>query len=226
MLEYTRSSMHFPAYNYTSTVGLESPQRNPGDFARFAEMTQTPPAELTQVMNRLSEGDREAIAELLPMVYGELHGLAEQQMQGERADHTLQPTALVHEAYIRLVQSAQLHIEKRADFFCVAATVMRHILVNHARDHGRIKRGGGHRRVHFDEVFAVFQERAIDLLALDEALRELAVLDPRQRQIVELRFFAGLTVEQTANILGVSKRTVENDWSLAKVWLLREITKE
>ena len=189
-------------------------------------MTQTPPVELTQIMNRLSDGDRRAIAELLPMVYGELHGLAEQQLHGERADHTLQPTALVHEAYIRLVQTAQLRLEKRTDFFLVAATVMRHILVNHARDRGRIKRGGGHRRVRFDEVFEAYQERAIDLLALDEALHELAVLDPRQRQIVELRFFAGLTVEQTANVLSVSKRTVENDWSLAKVWLLREITKE
>ena len=189
-------------------------------------MMQTPPVELTQIMNRLSDGDRQAIAELLPMVYGELRGLAEQQLNGERADHTLQPTALVHEAYIRLVQTAPLRLEQRSDFFLVAATVMRHILVNHARDHGRIKRGGGHRRVHFDEVFAVFQERAIDLLALDEALRELAVLDPRQRQIVELRFFAGLTVEQTAYVLGVSTRTVANDWRLAKVWLLKEITKE
>lgn len=189
-------------------------------------MTQTPPVELTQIINRLNEGDSQAIAELLPMVYSELHRLAEQQLQGERADHTLQPTALVHEVYIRLVQSAQLRLEKRADFFRVAATVMRHILVNYARDRARIKRGGGRKRVRFDEVFAAFQDRAIDLLALDEALQELATVDPRQQQIVELRFFAGLTVEQTANVLGVSKRTVENDWTLAKVWLLREITKE
>lgn len=189
-------------------------------------MTALAPSEVTRILATLSDGDRAAAAELLPVVYGELRALADRQLRKERIDHTLQATALVHEAYLRLVKGEPVTWENRGHFFRVAAAVMRHILVNHARDRGRLKRGGGRQKVPLDDAVAVFEERALDLVALDEALTRLAGYDVRPSRVVELRFFGGLTVDETAEVLGVSPRTVEGDWSTAKLWLLREISKE
>lgn len=179
--------------------------------------------EITRILQRLGDGDSEAIAGVLPLVYEELHGLAVSQMSYERTGHTFQPTALLHEAYVRLVTKNPGRFNDRRHFYHTAAAVMRSILINHARDRQRIKRGGGARRVPLDEAQAVFEERAIDLIALDQALYKLARLDPRRAEMVELRFFGGLTVAETAELLGMSERTVQGDWTLARAWLRREI---
>ena len=157
------------------------------------------------------------------MVYKELHRLAEAYMRRERVDHTLQPTALVHEAFIKLVQHHSIDWQSRAHFFGIAAQVMRRVLVDHARGHLRQKRGGVQRRVAMDETLVFAPEQSEELLQLDEALERLAELDPRQGKIVELRFFGGLTVEQTADLLGISPKTVKRDWSMAKAWLHGEL---
>jgi RNA polymerase sigma factor (TIGR02999 family) len=182
-----------------------------------------PPADLTRVISELNHQDREAVAELLPVVYADLRRLADGFFQCERADHTLQPTALVHEAYLRLIQS-QGGFKDRAHFFRTAAMVMRHILCEHARGRGRQKRGGDRRqRQDLDETLVAADDQKTDVLELDEALQRLTAMDARQGQIVELRFFAGLSVAEVAELLGVSKRTVEEDWTLAKAWLQREL---
>lgn len=161
----------------------------------------------------------------LQEVYDQLRSLADQYLRAERTDHTLQATALVHEAFLRLTQQDPDRWNDRDHFFRAAAMAMRRILVNHARDRRTLKRGGDTPRVTLDSAVAVLEERSLDLIALNEALDKLAHLDPRQAQVVELRFFAGLDVSDAAVILGISPRTVEADWSLAKAWLLREITK-
>jgi RNA polymerase sigma factor (TIGR02999 family) len=186
-------------------------------------MPETVPDDLTRVINDLDSRDRHAMAELLPLVYADLRRLADSFFGHERADHTLQPTALVHEAYLRLADSAGGPYENRAHFFRAAAITMRHILLQHARNRVRQKRGGGVQRVGLSEDLAVTGDGGVDLLELNDALEKLARLDARQAQIVELRYFTGLSVAEVAEILDVSKRTIEDDWTLAKAWLWREM---
>lgn len=181
------------------------------------------PGDVTRILASLSDRDRSAMTELLPVVYEDLHRLADGLFRKERSDHTLQATALVHEAYVRLMSNPEGKWHSREHFFRAAAVVMRHILINHARDRRRLKRGGTVEREPLDESVAVFEERAIDLLALDEALVRLAAFDPQQAQLVELRFFAGLGMDEAAQILGISVRTAGSEWALARAWLLREI---
>jgi RNA polymerase sigma factor (TIGR02999 family) len=185
-------------------------------------MAQPDPGDVTRLLQSWSGGDKEALGELLPQVYRELRGLAAAYLRRERRDHTLQPTALVHEAYLRLVDQTQVESPSRAQFFAIAANLMRQILVNHARDHRAAKRGGGN-KVTLEEGAAVVQQRGVDLIALDETLDKLAQLDPRQSRIVELRFFGGLTEDEIAEVLGVSAITVKRDWRIARAWLFNAI---
>ncbi len=159
----------------------------------------------------------------MPLVYDELRALAQSYLNRERPDHTLQATALVHDAYVRLIRQEDVEWKNRAHFFAVAAQAIRRILVDHARGHQRQKRGGGRERVRLDEDVAVLDERDIDLIALDEALEKLAHLRERQARIVELRFFGGLELKEVAEFLGVSPRTVTGDWQMARAWLRREM---
>ena len=184
------------------------------------------PGQVTRLLGRLSEGDRTAAEELLPLLYGELKGLAVRSMRGERADHTLQPTALVHEAYLRLIGSEAPRFEDRTHFVRLAARAMRNGLVDHARAKKAQKRGSGVEPASLDAVLAVFEEQQLDVLALHEALERLAAMDEPLARLVELRFFAGLTIEETANALGVSTPTVERHWRVARMWLRRELPAE
>jgi RNA polymerase sigma factor (TIGR02999 family) len=183
-------------------------------------------SEITHLLATLSDADRSAAGDLLPLVYEELRSLAGQHLQGERTDHTLQATALVHEAYLRLMQANGRKWNDRAHFYRLASKVMRHILVDYARERKRLKRGGDLQKLPLDEAVAVFEERATDLETLDNALIKLAEKDDRMARVVELRFFGGLTVAETAEALDISDRSVESDWSMAKLWLLRELSKE
>ena len=160
----------------------------------------------------------------MPLVYDELHRLAHRYMDRERPGHTLQTSALVNEAFVRLVDQKDVHWQNRAHFFGIAAQMMRRILVDHARSRQYAKRGGDARHVSLDEVTIVSAERAADVVALDDALTSLAAIDPRKSRIVELRFFGGLSIEETAEVLAVSPGTVMRDWTLAKAWLRREMT--
>ena len=182
--------------------------------------------DVTPLLQAASLGSREAVDQLLPLVYDELRGLAADYLHRERTDHTLQATAIVHEAYLRLVNQQSVGWKDRSQFFAVAAKVMRRILVDHARAHRAAKRGGGKKKTEFDDAFALFQQRAGDLLGLDEALKRLATVDERKSRVVELRFFGGLTVEETSRVLDVPLRTVERDWTFAKAWLRGELEKE
>jgi RNA polymerase sigma factor (TIGR02999 family) len=182
------------------------------------------PQQVTQLLVAWGDGDSAALDELMPLVYDELHRLARRYMNRERPGNTLQTSALVNEAYLRLVDQRDVRWQNRAHFFSIAAQMMRRILVDHARKRQFKKRGGGARRVSLDEVMIVSEERAADVVALDEALNILAEIDPRKGRIVELRFFGGLSVEETAEVLGVSPGTVMRDWTLAKAWLRRAIS--
>ncbi len=173
-----------------------------------------------------SRFDRAALDALLPAVYSELHHIAERFLRLERPDHTLQPTALVHEAYLRLSEQRQVNWLDRAQFFGIAARMMRRILVNHAAARNSAKRGGYVTRVTLDESVKWTGERELDLVALDDALTALASFDPRQARVVELRFFAGLDIDETALVLGLSPATVTREWRLAKAWLRRELVIE
>ena len=181
-------------------------------------------SEVTILLNRINDGDGKAPEELLPLVYGELRKLAHSYLQNERSDHTLQATALVHEAYIRLVDWEKVSWQNRAHFFAVAASVMRKILVDHAREKRAQKRDGG-QKLSLDEAVSLpYQKsREIDLIALDEALEKLNQFDKTQSKIVELRFFGGLTIEETAHALQISPATVKREWTVARTWLFREI---
>ena len=182
-----------------------------------------PGGEITALLAQLGNGNQEVAPKLIPLVYKELHRLAGAYMQRERVDHTLQPTALVHEAYIKLIQQHSIDWQSRAHFFGIAAQVMRRILVDHARGHLREKRGGGQTAVPIDETLVFAPEQSGELLKLNEALERLTRVDPRQGKIVELRFFGGLTVQQTADLLEISPKTVKRDWSMAKAWLHGEL---
>jgi RNA polymerase sigma-70 factor, ECF subfamily len=188
-------------------------------------VTNAPAHDVTRLLVRLTDGDRAALDDLLPLVYGELRRLAASYLRRERADHTLQPTALVHESYLRLVDQTQVRWQNRAHFFGVAAQMMRRILVDHARERVAEKRGGGAERLSLDENIAVSGERARELVALDEALARLAEIDPEKSRVVELRFFGGLSVEETAEVLGVSAPTVKRHWRMAKAWLYGQMQK-
>jgi RNA polymerase sigma factor (TIGR02999 family) len=179
--------------------------------------------DVTEVLAQIRGGDKRAADKLLPLVYDEFRALARHYLSQERANHTLQPTALVHEAYMKLVDQTRVDWQGRSHFFAVAAQAMRRILVDHARSRQREKRGGGRARVMLDEAVALSPQKDEDVLALDEALEKLAKLDARQAKVVELRFFGGLDVEEVAEALGVSKRTVEGDWTFARAWLSREL---
>ena len=181
--------------------------------------------EVTQLLLAWSEGDRAALDRLVPLVYAELRQLAKSYMRRERAGQSMQTTALIHEAYLRLIDADRVRLENRAHFFAAAARVMRQVLVDLARERGSRKRGGAARRVSFDEAMAVGKQHDEGLLALDEALEALAQIDPRKSQVVELRFFGGLSVEETARVLKVSPETVMRDWKLAKAWLAREMSR-
>lgn len=189
-------------------------------------MTTRSSKDVTELLVDWSNGDQEAMNELVPLVYDELHRLASRYLRHERPDHTLQTTALVHEAYLRLVSEKNGNWQNRVQFFAVASQLMRHILVDYARGHNAVKRGGDCVKVSFDEAMIVSEEKSAELMALDDALINLAAIDPEQSRVVELRVFGGLTVEETAEALGVSPRTVKREWSMAKAWLHRQIRKE
>ena len=182
------------------------------------------PEDVTALLARASDGDSRAADELLPLVYAELRSLAAGLMGRERVDHTLQPTALVHEAYLKLVNQTQARWEDRTHFFSVAALALRRILVDHARSHGRAKRGGQCTRLQLDDGLIAAFEDAVDLVALNDALGRLAELDTQRAQVVELRFFGGLTIDEVAAVLEVSSRTVERQWRYARAWLFRELS--
>jgi RNA polymerase sigma factor (TIGR02999 family) len=181
--------------------------------------------QVSELLANWNQGNAEAREALMPLVYNELRKLAASHLRRERSDHTLQPTALVHEVYLRLAEQKNVQWQDKSHFFGVAAQLMRRILVDHARSHMADKRGSGLPKASLNEAIAMSRERPAELLALDESLTQLASADPQQGRIVELRVFAGLTIEQTAEVLGISPATVKRDWNLAKAWLLREIHK-
>ncbi len=183
------------------------------------------PNEVTQLLIDWSKGDKAALDELIPLVHAELRRLARHYMAQENSGHTLQTSALINEAYIRLVDQQYMPWQNRAHFFGVAAQVMRHILIDHARSHCYAKRGGGARKVPLDEAMIVNDKRAEELVALDDALKDLATMDPRKSQIIELRFFGGLSIEETAEALKISPITVTREWRAAKAWLRREMNR-
>ncbi len=184
------------------------------------------PQEITRLLVAWGDGDQSALEELAPLVHSELHRLAHHYMSRERPGHTLQTSALVNEAYLRLIDWKNVRWQSRAHFFAVSAQLMRRILVDYARDRQYLKRGGGALQVTLSEAASFTAERGADLVALDEALNSLAEVDPRKGQVVEMRFFGGLSVKEVAEVLKVSEETVMRDWRLAKVWLLRELGRE
>jgi len=181
------------------------------------------PHEVTQLLIDWSGGDQAALEKLMPLVYEELHRLAHRHMGRERPGHTLQTSGLVNEAYLRLIDQSQVRWQNRAHFYGIAAQMMRRILVDYARNRHYAKRGGNNRQVSLTEALIVSEQRGAQVVALDDALKTLAAIDERKSQIVELRFFAGLSIEETAEVLAVSPGTVMRDWTLAKAWLRREM---
>src|SRR5438309_4260940 len=204
----------------------------PGDIIRtprnqhgsntVSTMTRAP-HEVTQLLVAWGDGDQSALDQLMPLVYDELHRLAHRYMAQERPEHTLQTSALVNEAYVRLIDQKNVHWQNRAQFFGIAATSMRRILVGYARRRKRSKRGAGAIQISLDEAAILSDERASEMIALDEALERLAAVDQRKSQVVELRFFGGLSIDETAEVLKVSPGTIMRDWTLAKAWLKREV---
>jgi RNA polymerase sigma factor (TIGR02999 family) len=170
-----------------------------------------------------SRGNRQALDDLTPLVYDELRQMAKRHLQHERAEHTIQSTALVHEAYLKMVDQKRVALNDREHFFAVASRVMRQVLVSHARARGAAKRGAGQTLLAFDDSIAVPEWRDVDLIALDDALETLSRMDPQQGRIVEMRFFSGLSIESTATVLGISPATVKRDWNVARAWLHHEL---
>ncbi|HEU0254162.1 MAG TPA: sigma-70 family RNA polymerase sigma factor [Pyrinomonadaceae bacterium] len=183
-----------------------------------------PPEGITQLLIDWGKGDQAALERLMPLVYSELRRLASNYLRRERAEHTLQPTALVNEAYLKLVDQRNAKWQNRAHFFGISAQLMRRILVDHARQRQAAKRGGSEQqRLSITSIEALAKQPTVDLLALNEALDELAKMDPQQSKIVELKFFGGLSIEETAEVIGVSHATVERDWKMARAWLRRQL---
>ena len=179
--------------------------------------------EITQLLVEWSDGNQSALDELYPLVYEELHRLARRYMVRERKGHTLQTTALINEAYVRLVDQRNVHWANRSHFFAISAQIMRRILIDHARRHAYAKRGGGAQQVSLEEAAIVVPDQGLDLLRLDEALKSLAEMDPRRSQVVELRYFGGLNNEEIAGVLKVSENTVTRDWNMARAWLYQQL---
>ncbi len=188
-------------------------------------MQTPPPNEITPLLLRWSQGDEVALDLLLPIVYQELHQLAQSYLRRERADHTLQPTALINEAYLRLVKQDAAGWQSRSHFFGVAARLMRQILVEHARTHGAAKRGSGETELPLEEAWIYSGEKAAELVALDDALTAMAAFDERKVRIIELRYFGGMSVEETAEALGLSIATIGHETRLARAWLHRELSR-
>jgi len=180
---------------------------------------------ITQLLIDWSHGDEQALDQLTPLVYDELRKMARTYLRRERSDHTLQATALVHEAYLRLIDQHSVSWQNRAHFFGIASQMMRRILVNHALARAAEKRGGGAEKLSLDETVSFPNQREIDLIALDEALKELERLDPQQTRVVELRFFGGLSIEETAEALRISPATIKREWATARLWLRRQLAK-
>ena len=178
---------------------------------------------VSELLIRWRGGDKSALDRLLPLVYDELRRLARHYLRSERPDHTLQSTALVHEAYLRLVGQSSLRVDSRAHFFGIAAGLMRQILVDHARTRGAAKRGANCLTLTVDEAVALPEKRELDLIAVDDALNSLTAMDPQQARIVELRFIGGMAIEEISEILGISRATVTREWAIAKLWLQREL---
>jgi RNA polymerase sigma-70 factor, ECF subfamily len=189
-------------------------------------MSTPAPQEVTQLLIAWSNGDQESLDRLVPMVYDELRRIARRYMEREPVGHTLQTTALVNEAYLRLIEQKEVKWQNRAHFFAISAQLMRRILVSMARARHANKRGGEARQVSLDEAMLISEERAAELVALDEALNELAALDPRRSRVVELRYFGGLSVEETAEVLKISPETVMREWKRAKAWLYTELNRK
>lgn len=183
------------------------------------------PSELTQLLLDWGQGNKDALDKLMPLVYDELHSLARRYLSRESAGHTLQTTALVNEAYMRLIDQSRVRWQNRAHFFAISAQMMRRILVDHARMQHFAKRGGGAVKLSLDDVDLFSKEKAAELVALDEALEKLTEMDLRRSRVVELRFFGGLNNEEIASVLGISANTVMRDWNLAKAWLYKTVTK-
>jgi len=181
--------------------------------------------EVTELLTAWSGGDKAALDKLMPLIHQELRRIAHRYMSRERPGHTMQTTALVNEAYLKLVNREGVHWQNRAHFFAIASQLMRHILVDHARSHAYAKRGGGTQTISLDEAMVVSQERAAEVVALDDVLKQLAEIDPQQSRIVELRFFGGLTIEETAVVLSLSPATIKREWTSAKAWLYHELAK-
>ncbi len=189
-------------------------------------MTTLSKPNVTELLQEWQQGDREALDRLTPLVYDELRRIAHAYVQRERSGHTLETTALVNEAYLRLAGGQNVNWQNRAHFFAVAAQVMRRILIDHARKRHYMKRGGEAQQVSLDEASVMTEVRATELVALDDALEELAQLDPRKSRVVELRYFGGLSLEETADVLEISMMTVRRDWRAAKAWLYKAVTSD
>jgi RNA polymerase sigma factor (TIGR02999 family) len=190
-------------------------------------MTQTASNEITQMLIELTDGNQDVVNQILPHIYDELRRLAGSYLRRERSDHTLQPTALVHEAYMKLIDQRQVRWQNRAHFFGIAAQVMRRILMDHARKHKAEKRGGEADKLPLeDEILVVSTDSSDQLLALDEALKTLSELDPQKAKIVELRYFGGLSIEETAEVMGVSVPTINRQWRMAKAWLYSQLAND
>ena len=213
----------FASRNYHSSRRF-LPAASPGGL--YVRIPRAMSQEITQLLLAWNHGDEQALDQLMPLVHDELHRLAHRYMAGERPGHPLQTTALVNEAYLRLIDSSRVQWQNRAHFFAVSAQLMRRILVDAARARKKLKRGGDAIQVSLDEAMDISSEPGADLIALDEALTTLGAFDERKSKVVELRFFGGLTVEETAEVLKVSVMTVMRDWALAKVWLLRELERK
>jgi RNA polymerase sigma-70 factor, ECF subfamily len=218
--EFVRRSLN------NATNGSKNSHRLQKNLPRFvnSSMDTASPNEITQQLVAWSKGDAAALEQLIPTVYQELRRMADRYLRRENAEHSLQPTALVHEAYLRLIDQTQVQWQNRAHFFGVAAQMMRRILVDHAKTKHREKRGGEMRKLSLEEAANYTHERAAELVALDDALQSLAELDERKSHIVELRYFGGLTVEETAQVLSISPQTVMRDWNLAKAWLYQQLS--
>jgi RNA polymerase sigma-70 factor, ECF subfamily len=188
-------------------------------------MTSSRSSRVTQLLEKFEPGDRHAGEQLFADVYTELRALAARYLHLERKNHTLQPTALVHEAYLKLVGQTRVDWQGRAHFLAIAAQAMRQILVDHARRHRAAKRGGNRHRIALDDNLVIESNRNVDTLALEDALTKLTKLDPRQAQMIELRFFGGLSIAEVAKVMGISKRSVEREWTMVRAWLRRELSR-